>query len=120
MSTASTLRSSVAGWLLRLFDGEEPTTHVARFVSWVRCGERTDYAWVELEPPLARLDERGGAVGLAVLAPRHEGVRLDEQVTSSPIHVMILAAPDELARNDVVPPDSLSIAAWATIENRLT
>jgi hypothetical protein len=109
----------MSGWVLRLFDVETPTMHVARFISWMRCGERNDYAWVELDPPLARLEPGREPIGLAVLAPRHEGIRLNEPIAESPVHVMVLAAPDEIAREEVVPPDALSIVAWATIEREM-
>lgn len=75
----------------------------------VRCGERADYSWVRIEPPI----ERGEAgnhdrIEVALLAPRHEGYPLESPV-SEPVHVYVCSVrnisdqlPAEVAVEDVI------------------
>jgi len=104
------------GWTIRAFENESAQSHQAVFRSWAVCGERRDYAWVDLLPPLAP-SETGAPVSLTrvLLAPRHEGIRLTEPPKEWPIHVYVLSVPETLVDAEEVPPDIVKIRLWAIL-----
>jgi hypothetical protein len=115
-STVSTRRSSIGGWLLAPLESARTVEHRARLRRWVHCGERFDYAWVDVDPVLDPT-ETGISTTLdrVLLAPRHEGVYLDEPRDDWPIHVYLLTTPEELVDSEEVPADAVRIRAWALL-----
>jgi hypothetical protein len=102
--------------VLTPYEGNERPEHRARFRRWVRCGERFDYAWVDLIPEIGieGFGIREG-VSAAVIGPRHEQVFLDAEDQQWPVHVYVLSPPDELADSDFLPSDAMKIRAWALL-----
>jgi hypothetical protein len=90
--------------------------HYARFLGWIACGEREDYADVVLDPPLAPA-ESGVPETLTrvVLAPRHRGVSL-KSVGQFPADVYVVTVPEVLFGAETVSPDALKIRLWAVLE----
>ncbi len=107
----------MVGWL-RGFDMQAPYgQRRAELLKFVACGERKDYAWVRLEPPLEP-DTAGNPERLDVvlLAPRHVGENLTNPVGSE-LHVYVCTVkagtadlPDQIAPDDVV------ILHWAVLD----
>lgn len=112
----STPRSRTRGWQIAPVDEPTPRRHEAILRRWVRCGERFDYAWVDIVPPLEP-EESGISAALdhVLLAPRHEGFYLDQEPPEWPVHVYVLSAPDELIDSAEVPPDAVTIKLWALL-----
>jgi hypothetical protein len=82
----------------------------------VKCGERSDYAWVDISPPLSSRETGISAdIAKVILAPRHQGTYLNEVVPRWPIHVYLLSVPLELDDFDEIPPDSVKVSAWALL-----
>ncbi|MGH7867289.1 MAG: hypothetical protein ACREP9_06560 [Candidatus Dormibacteraceae bacterium] len=115
----STRPSDPRGWRLLPYEGHEDQPHWAIFRQWVKCGERSDYAWVDVSPPL-QPHETGasGEITRVILAPRHQGIYLNMPIKSWPVHVYILEVPPELDGASEVPADATRIKAWGLLENR--
>ena len=105
------------GWL-RSFNTERPydareTTELAR----VKCGERDDYWWARITPPLER-GEAGNPEPLEVvlLAARHVGDRLDSLPVTSPVHVYVCTVKGLLADTPPeVDPKNVDIRHWGVL-----
>ncbi len=104
------------GWLTP-FDMENPyALRRVDVVHAVACGERDDYLWVRLDPPL----EPGEAANAArldhvLLAPRHEGHPLTIPI-EEPVHVNVCTVRD--ATTDVPPrihPGDVEIRHWGIV-----
>jgi hypothetical protein len=112
--------SGARGWLLTAYESAANLQHRAVLLGWVRCGERSDYAWVDLDPPL-KPAETGISMPLTrvVIAPRHEGVYLDQTEAQWPIHVYLLTTAAELLDHAEVAPDSFKIQAWGLLNGTI-
>ena len=116
----STHRSDPQGWRLTPYEGHEDQAHWATFCKWVACGDRNDYAWVVVSPPLMpRETGVSTEIGKAIVAPRHQGVYLNRPIQQWPVHVYLLSVPVELEDADEVPPDAASIKAWALLDEKV-
>lgn len=102
-------------WLFRQFDtNDDETSYRLGFSHWVRCGERTDFAVVEV---LDRYERRGREYDWALLAARHVGVDLRSLTTQDvPAHVHLLSTPADLRDAQEVDPATLSREFWLTVE----
>lgn len=111
----STHSSKPDAWLIRPSENPKAVAHVATRIRWIECGDRNDYALVELVPPLDPI-ETGDAdlLTLVVLAPRHSGFNLRADPTF-PLDVYVTTLPELLKDATVVPPDALKIRLWATL-----
>lgn len=116
----STPGSNPIGWQLRPYENHLAAPHRALFHRWVTVGQRNDYAYVSLDPPL-HPSESGISESLerVVLGPRHEGVRLDQFGATWPVHVYLLTAAPEAAEGGTIPADGLKIRGWALLESLL-
>ena len=116
----STHRSDPLGWRLSPYEGNEEQPHQAIFRHWVKSGERDDYAWVDISPPLLP-HEIGVPGGLerVIVAPRQQGVHLDRAISQWPVHVYLLSAPADLGDASDLPADALKIKAWALLDEEL-
>lgn len=113
--------SRVAGWSIRPVDSPDSSRgHRAIFRGWVECGERTDYAWVDIHPPFEP-SESGTpeSLSMVLIGPRHEGVFLNEERSEWPLHVYVMTAPLELSDAPSVPSDALKIQIWAVLTGKL-
>ena len=115
----STDPSRPVGWLLRPAENDDAPAVAARWLRSVRCGERDDYALVELDPAVQPQDS--GATQVlrhVVLAPRHQGVNLTASA-ACPIHVYVASLPDSLRDAASIRPEELTIRIWGILTNPL-
>ena len=96
------------GWLTP-FDTESPyAPRRVDLLHLVTCGERRDYAWVRVDPPIAPGEAANEKqLDYLLLAPRHEGQPLALPV-DVPVHVHVCTvrgatteAPLEIDASDV-------------------
>ena len=105
--------------LLDSFDSEPPLAQrLLDVLAGARCGERTDWLWVGVKPPL----EVGPNPSLpttllldvVAIAPRHIGSSLE--VGPWPVHVYVCRAKaDETRLAAEFSPDDISIEYWGTV-----
>jgi hypothetical protein len=83
-------------------------------------GERSDYAWVDIEPPL-QPQQTGISMPLTrvIVAPRHQGTYLDQEPGDWPIYVYFLTTPEDLLDSDIVLAAAVQIRAWGLLTGRL-
>lgn len=107
---------SEGAWLFRRFDTkDEETPFRFRFLRWVRCGDRDDFAAIEIVDPWA--NSQGVFVSRAFLAARHVGVDLRALGDGDiPAHVHILLTAPEMLDAIEIDANSFRRDAWATIE----
>ena len=91
------------------------------FTKAVHCGERDDYVWVRIEPPLKANELATNTdIEVALLAPRHEGGSLLAP-NSWPVHVYVCRTRRTPIGSASVPPDDVQILNWGILhEERRT
>jgi Immunity protein Imm1 len=104
------------GWL-RLFDTD--SAYAPRRVEVMRAvgsGDRRDYLWVRLDPPLAAGEAGNEEIELVLLAPRHEGHPLAAPL-DEPVHVYVCTVRG--ATTDVpaqIEPGDVEIRHWGILD----
>jgi hypothetical protein len=123
--SGSTTIGIVNHLLLDSYDLEPPFAQRRLTVlSAARCGERTDWFWVAVDPPLEYgprgwLPGMGGlptlrTVDVLALAARHEGASLEKGPW--PVHVYVCRAKaDETLLAAELSPDDIAIEYWGTV-----
>lgn len=83
-----------------------------------RCGERLDWRWIRVEPPLIvgphRSLDQAVSLDIAAIAPRHVGATFSDGPW--PLHVYVCRIKD--AARQLAPeftPDEVVIEIWATV-----
>jgi hypothetical protein len=115
----------VTHFLLDSYDLEPPFAQRRLTVlSTARCGERTDWLWVAVDPPLD-YGPRGWLPGMhglptpsnvdvLALAPRHLGASLE--TGPWPVHVYVCRAKvDETRLAAEFSPDDVAVEYWGTV-----
>jgi hypothetical protein len=74
-------------------------------------GQRTDWAWATVEPPLLLGSAEHATVALGA---RHQGPNVWEPV-EWPVHVYVCTTDPALHGRDTVDQDALSIKAWGML-----
>jgi hypothetical protein len=109
----------VTAFLLESYDIEPPFAQRRLTVlSAARCGERTDWFWGRVEPPLEVGPHRSLATTLSVevlaIAPRNVGGDLD--AGPWPVHVYICRAKDPATTLSAeFEPDDISVEYWGVV-----
>ena len=109
----------MAHLLLDSYDIEPPFAQRRLTVlSTARCGDRTDWRWVQVEPALEMGPHRSLPapilVDVVAIAPRHQGASLD--AGPWPVHVYVCRTKDDETR--LAPefsPDDVAIECWGTV-----
>ena len=109
-------RRVLLGWLTS-FDVESPyDPRRADVVRAVACGERRDFFWVRLDPPIAPGEAANQEeLDSVLLAPRHEGHPLTVPVADA-THVYVCRVPSATA--DLPPevdPSEVEILHWGIV-----
>jgi hypothetical protein len=93
-----------------------------REVHWlqsVRCGDRDDYGWVQLVPPiLPGQAANTDTLEVVLLAPRHKGKTLTGRPVEADIHVYVCSAPRGRGFPAVVSPEDVTIRHWGLLRPR--
>ena len=107
---------SDGSWLFRRFDtNDDETSFRFSFIRWVRCGERDDFAAIEIVDRWTNY--RDEPFRRAFLAARHEGVDLRAlEPDNIPAHVHLLTTGPELIDEAEIDPNQFQRAAWMTVE----
>ena len=109
----------MTAFLLDSFDIEPPMTqrHLT-VLSPARCGERTDWVWVRVEPPLEVGPHRSlGAtllLDMVAIAPRHMGSSLEDGPWPVSVYVCRAKADETLLAAEFAP-DDISIEYWGIV-----
>ena len=106
------------GWLKQTDVERGYPARSVTFIKWVTCGERKDYMWVDLAPPLspgeaAKVEE----LRRVMLAPRRAGTTLDLPI-KWPIDVYVCTV--NAAKSDApanVSPGDVTIRHWAVLSS---
>jgi len=104
------------GWL-DPFDVEGPNERRrVEVLKTVACGERRDYVWARLLPPLAPGAIAGeGILEVVLLAPRHAGYVLKSPLSEA-VHVYVCSVPGvESELPDDVAPESVEVEFWGVV-----
>ena len=85
----------------------------------VQCGDRSDYYWATLNPPISR-EKLGIGEDLkqVLLAPRFAGDSIDQAAETS-IHVYICTVESDQFGAQEISPDDVRIVNWALLEGVL-
>lgn len=108
------------GWLTQSDVDQGYSPRRVETLGFVTCGQRDDYVWVRLDPPLepgeAANKER---IEIALLAPRHEGASLAVPVVAAvSVYVCTLrAGHGQLPA--VVRVDDVAIRHWGVVHPSL-
>ncbi|HUK76522.1 MAG TPA: hypothetical protein VL117_02870, partial [Thermoleophilia bacterium] len=79
----------------------------------VACGERNDYIWARLIPPLETA--RRELLDIVLLAPRHVGFSLADSL-ADPMHVYVCTVSGSTPElPDVVAPEAIDVRYWAVL-----
>lgn len=98
---------------------EPPTAFEKRkivLLERVRCGDRNDYAWCEISPPLEGWKfGRRVPLGRVLLAPRFAGDTLFPDPTK-PCHVYVAISSSGIDAGASIAPDDVKIIAWGLLD----
>ena len=104
------------GWLTA-FDVDRPYgPRRVEVIHAVVCGERSDYFWVRLDPPIGQGEAANDEeLDFVLLAPRHEGHPLTVPVAEA-THVYVCRAPGFPADIPAeVDPSEVEILHWGIV-----
>lgn len=110
---------NVTDFLLDSYDIEPPfAQRRVTVLKTARCGERTDWLWVRLEPPLEvgphRWLRTTLSLDVAAMAPRHVGTTLDEGPWPAHVYICRAKEPATTMATEFTP-DDISIEYWGLV-----
>lgn len=112
----SILHSRSEQWLIRSAEVPDGASSPVRFVGWVACGERDDYARVVFDPPLEpHMSGVSETLTEAILAPRHAGVTLRDLLDET-VDVYVATYPATFSNAERIPPEALRIRMWGLLQ----